>query len=75
MRGQAFITYTSIKEATEALTKINGLMIFGRRLEADFSQNTSDATHIMNGQYDGTIAKRRREKKEADKKKKDQNNQ
>ena len=53
--------------ATEALAKINGHMIFGKRLEAQFSKNTSDATHIQNGQFDTTIAQRRRDEKEKEK--------
>ena len=61
------MSYNSIAVATEALAKINGHMIFGKRLEAQFSKNTSDATHIQNGQFDTTIAQRRRDVKEKEK--------
>ena len=42
-------------------------MIFGKRLEAQFSRNISDATYISNGQFDTTITQRRREQKDKEK--------
>ena len=63
MRGQAFIVFRTTEMAQYAMNQLQNFNLFGKPIQAYFANSISDATHKLNGQYDQTMALRRRDEK------------
>jgi U2 small nuclear ribonucleoprotein B'' len=48
-RGQAWITYETIEQATAALESLHGQSAFSKKLRVSFARNVSDVTRVRKG--------------------------
>jgi len=51
LRGQAWIVFREVPHAAEALKRMEGVTMFGKPVEIDFSHNKSDAIARLQGTY------------------------
>lgn len=51
MRGQAFIVYGSIEEATTALRSCQGMMFLGKPMAIQYAMGRSNILNVIQGTY------------------------
>ena len=77
MKGQAFITYESVEEATKAKSELNNKNFLGKELKIDYAKTLSDIVLINTGQLtkeekkEKDLQRKRRRDEEYEKRKKE----
>jgi RNA recognition motif-containing protein len=66
MKGQAFIIFKSIENATNAMNTLNGSILFGKQIRINFSKQQSDTI----GKLLGKLTLKQKQKKEVERRKK-----
>ncbi|ORX44211.1 u2 small nuclear ribonucleo protein B''-like protein [Piromyces finnis] len=51
MRGQAFIVYREITEATKAMRSLQGFPLFDKPIKIDYAKTRSNKLNVLDGEY------------------------
>ena len=63
MRGQAFVVFRDVADATQAHKVMNGFPFYGKPLKIDYAKTKSDATKLLDGSYEAKVKEARAAKR------------